>query len=79
MSRTAFATRFRAVAGQPPLAYLAELRMQLAAQRLRDRQLSVSESAIASGYSSVSAFSTAFKRVTGKSPSQARAATLDSA
>lgn len=77
MSRTTFATRFRSIAGQPPLAYLADLRMELAEQRLRDGLLSVSELATASGYSSVSAFSAAFKRATGRSPRRARAAVFD--
>jgi AraC-like DNA-binding protein len=72
MSRTAFATRFKHVAGRPPLTYLSDLRIELAEQALRTGTASVSELATASGYGSVSAFSTAFKRATGLSPRQAR-------
>ena len=68
MSRTSFAVEFKAIAGIAPLTYLAEWRMRLAQQRLRDQDAAVSEIATALGYTSESAFSHAFKRVVGSSP-----------
>ncbi|WP_329378108.1 helix-turn-helix transcriptional regulator [Streptomyces sp. NBC_01716] len=68
MSRTAFATRFRSVAGMPPLTYLNRWRMLLARRALRDGNDNVGALASALGYASESAFSTAFKRETGEPP-----------
>ncbi|NIK59920.1 AraC family transcriptional regulator [Kribbella shirazensis] len=75
MSRTAFAERFRAVAGMPPRAYLNRWRMMLAQRALRDADISVGALAIELGYASESAFSTAFKRETGQSPLRYRLTT----
>jgi AraC-like DNA-binding protein len=72
MSRTTFATRFRSIAGVPPLTYLQDLRMGHAEQRLRQGTMSVSELGRSLGYSSESAFSNAFKRSTGMSPKRYR-------
>lgn len=72
MSRTVFAERFRSVAGTPPLAYLARWRMLLAQRALRDPEVRVGALAAELGYSSESAFSTAFKREVGRSPLQYR-------
>lgn len=68
MSRTTFASHFRASAGVAPLAYLAEWRMRLAQRRLREENAPVAVVAQSLGYSSESAFSHAFKRMTGHSP-----------
>ncbi|MGZ0146130.1 AraC family transcriptional regulator [Kribbella sp. WER1] len=68
MSRTAFAERFRAVAGMPPRAYLNRWRMMLAQRALRNGDASVGSLATDLGYASESAFSTAFKREVGESP-----------
>ncbi|MFD7159984.1 AraC family transcriptional regulator [Kribbella sp. NPDC059898] len=68
MSRTAFAERFRAVAGMPPRAYLNRWRMMLAQRALRTGDVSVGSLATELGYASESAFSTAFKREVGESP-----------
>jgi AraC-like DNA-binding protein len=68
MSRTAFATRFRAVAGMPPLTYLSRWRMLLAQRALRDGNDHVRTLATTLGYTSESAFSTAFKREVGEAP-----------
>ena len=73
MSRTTFALRFRALAGAAPLAYLTAWRMRLAQERLRDEDASVAELAGSLGYASETAFSTAFKRVTGAPPRSYRA------
>ncbi|WP_350276522.1 AraC family transcriptional regulator [Kribbella sp. HUAS MG21] len=75
MSRTAFAERFRAVAGLPPRAYLNRWRMMLAQRALRDGDVSVGALATELGYASESAFSTAFKRETGQSPLRYRLTT----
>lgn len=78
MSRTAFAQRFRTVAGMPPLTYLARWRMLLAQFALRDHDPSITSLADQFGFASASAFSTAFKREVGQSPlryRQAHAAT----
>jgi AraC-like DNA-binding protein len=68
MSRTSFATHFKSVAGVAPLSYLTEWRMRLAQRALRDDQDSISQIAASLGYTSESAFSNAFKRVTGSAP-----------
>jgi len=68
MSRTTFAERFRAAAGTPPLAYLISWRMLLAQRELRSGDTRVGALARELGYSSESAFSTAFKRHVGEGP-----------
>jgi AraC-like DNA-binding protein len=68
MSRTAFAVHFKATAGIAPLAYLTTWRMRLAERTLREEDATVSEIAASLGYTSESAFSSAFKRVTGSAP-----------
>lgn len=72
MSRTAFATHFKAVAGVPPLSYLTLWRMRLAERRLRDGQDMIGTVARSVGYESEAAFSTAFKRVIGHPPRRSR-------
>jgi AraC-like DNA-binding protein len=68
MSRTTFAFHFKAIAGVAPLTYLTEWRMRLAERALREDPILVSELARSLGYTSESAFSNAFKRMTGTSP-----------
>ena len=68
MSRTTFATCFKAAAGVAPLTYLTDWRMRLAERALADDGTPVSVVAQTLGYASESAFSHAFKRVTGSSP-----------
>ena len=68
MSRSVLAARFKAVCGVPPLTYLTDWRMRLAVRALEDGSMPVSKIAETLGYASVSAFSNAFKRVTGTSP-----------
>ena len=72
MSRTTFALRFRTVAGVPPLTYLLNWRMRLAQRALREDGASMAAIAQAVGYTSESAFSNAFKRVTGMAPKRYR-------
>lgn len=73
MSRTSFAVRFRAMMGVPPLTYLTQWRMQLARRAIR-AGVSIAEAAAAVGYSSESAFRSAFKRVMAVAPGQYRRA-----
>jgi AraC-like DNA-binding protein len=68
MSRSTFALRFKETVGASPLEYLTRWRMLLAADRLENSSDSISVIALSLGYESESAFSTAFKRVTGRSP-----------
>ncbi|WP_407297406.1 AraC family transcriptional regulator [Stutzerimonas zhaodongensis] len=70
LSRTIFFERFKEALGMPPMAYLLAWRMALAKKLLRGRDDSVSEIAQRIGYSSVSAFSVAFTRYTGLTPSR---------
>jgi AraC-like DNA-binding protein len=70
MSRTAFAVRFKATVGESPMEYLTRWRMLLAEDRLTNSSDSISAIAFSLGYESESAFSTAFKRITGASPRQ---------
>ncbi|MDY0746603.1 AraC family transcriptional regulator [Paucibacter sp. R3-3] len=73
MSRSGFAARFKSLVGLPPLDYLMRLRMLQAARALREGGSSVATVAVSLGYDSDSAFSHAFKRVMGSSPSAWRA------
>jgi AraC-like DNA-binding protein len=68
MSRSAFASRFLQLVGVPPIQYLATWRMRLAKSALASSQVPMIDIAEMAGYQSVSAFSTAFKRATGLSP-----------
>ena len=71
MSRTSFALRFREMIGMPPLTYLTKWRMQLAGRELRNGA-TIAEAASAVGYTSESAFSSAFKRLMGVAPGKYR-------
>jgi AraC-like DNA-binding protein len=68
MSRSTFAERFRARAGETPIAYLARWRMMLAAERLQHGDDTIARIAGALGYESEHAFNTAFKRIMGTPP-----------
>ncbi|WP_434040921.1 MULTISPECIES: AraC family transcriptional regulator [Sorangium] len=68
LSRAAFARRFLAEVGVPPLRYVAELRMQRAAELLAEGDRSLASVAAEVGYDSEFAFSRAFKRHTGEAP-----------
>jgi len=68
-SRSVFAEQFRLAVGSPPLAYLARVRMERAKELLAGQGLSVGQTATALGYDSDVAFSRAFRRHAGVSPS----------
>jgi AraC-like DNA-binding protein len=76
MSRSAFADRFTALVGQPPMQYLAQWRMQIAAGRLTSGNAKVSTIAEEVGYESEEAFSRAFKRLMGVPPGAWRRAAV---
>jgi AraC-like DNA-binding protein len=70
MSRSTFALKFKAAVGTSPMEYLTRWRMLLAGEKLENSDDTISVIALALGYESESAFSTAFKRVMGCSPRQ---------
>jgi AraC-like DNA-binding protein len=70
MSRSVFAERFTRKVGMPPMQYLLEWRMAIAKNLLLTERPSLAEVAERVGYQSASAFSTAFTRLTGRSPSE---------
>ena len=74
LSRSAFAQRFVATVGEPPLSYLTAWRMALAADLLRTTDLRLAAIAQRVGYDSEFAFAAAFKRVRGQAPGRYRAA-----
>ncbi len=69
LSRSSLHERFMALIGQPPMQYLTNWRMQLAAQLLRGGDATVASVALEVGYDSEAAFSRAFKRLVGMPPS----------
>ena len=71
-SRAVFARRFHELVGEPPMQYLTEWRLSLAADALREPGIGLAEVAARVGYGTPFALSAAFKRVRGESPSQYR-------
>jgi AraC-like DNA-binding protein len=67
-SRSNLARRFTELVGQPPMQYLANWRMQVAANLLVERTDKVASIAGEVGYESEAAFSRAFKKATGLAP-----------
>jgi AraC-like DNA-binding protein len=72
MSRAAFAARFTALVGEPALTCLTGRRMTVAADLLRDTEATVAAGAREAGYADAFAFSVAFERARGVSPSVRR-------
>ena len=72
LSRSAFCDRFSALTGLPPSRYVLQWRMHLASSWLKSRRFTVSGAASKLGYKSEAAFSRAFKRLNGLSPSRLR-------
>ena len=71
-SRSALVGRFTQLMGYPPIQYLTRWRMQLAAKRLNEKGAKVSAVAQEVGYDFEAAFSRAFKKFSGQSPSEWR-------
>ncbi len=72
VSRAALARRFTELVGEPPMSYLTNWRLTLAADLLREPEATVGAVARQVGYGSAFALSTAFKRVRGVSPREHR-------
>jgi AraC-like DNA-binding protein len=72
MSRSMLAERFAHFVGLPPIQYLAQWRIQLAASLLRTSKFSLAEIAERVGYGSEAALSRAFKRCVGIAPASYR-------
>jgi AraC-like DNA-binding protein/quercetin dioxygenase-like cupin family protein len=72
LSRTTFTERFTRILGQPPMAYLTKLRMELARDLLLGTSETAKQVARRTGYKSDAAFSRAFTRHHGCSPGQWR-------
>ena len=72
MSRSKFAQLFTQIVGEPPLAYLQQHRLRLAAQYLRNSGFSIQQIAYLVGYSSETAFSQSFKKQFEQTPTQYR-------
>jgi AraC family transcriptional regulator, alkane utilization regulator len=72
LSRSALAERFASTIGAPPMQYLTQWRLTLAAQALRASGESIARIAERSGYESEAAFTRAFKREFGVPPAKWR-------
>jgi AraC-like DNA-binding protein len=72
MSRSVLAERFTHFVGIPPMQYLAQWRMQLAATLLSSTSIGLAEIAERVGYGSETAFSRAYKRWVGVAPADWR-------
>jgi len=72
LSRTAFAARFRDLVGEPPMSYLARVRLGYAAGYLSATDKTVREIARMVGYESEASLSKAFRRAFGPAPGEYR-------
>jgi AraC-like DNA-binding protein len=68
LSRSALHERFVQLIGMPPMQYLAQWRMQVAARALLETRASIASVALEVGYDSDAAFTRAFKRAVGMPP-----------
>jgi AraC-like DNA-binding protein len=73
LSRSAFSARFTGLVGEPAMHYVTRWRMNLALSLLKEERAGLGEIASRFGYRSEAAFSRAFKRFIGISPSSVRA------
>jgi AraC-like DNA-binding protein len=76
VSRAALARRFTELVGEPPMTFLTEWRLSLAADLLLEPGATIGSVAYQVGYGTPFALSTAFKRVRGMSPQQHRLAAM---
>jgi AraC-like DNA-binding protein len=70
VSRAAFARRFTELVGEPPMKFVTDWRLSLAADLLLEPEATIGSVAHQVGYGTPFALSTAFKRVRGMSPQQ---------
>jgi len=76
VSRSVLAQRFTDLVGEAPMRYLANWRMQLAKQMMREGTSNIQDVASRVGYESEAAFNRAFKRATGSPPATWRKGAL---
>jgi AraC-like DNA-binding protein len=74
ISSNHFSEKFKEVTGVNFVAYIARTRTEKARELLQNPNLRISEIAFAVGFQSLSQFNRVFKTLTGKSPTQFRAA-----
>lgn len=74
LSSNYLSEKFKETTGINFVKYVARARYEKAATLLRDADLRVSEIAFVSGFQSLSQFNRVFKRLSGKSPTEYRAA-----
>lgn len=79
VSRATLARRFAELVGEPPMAFLTDWRITLAADLLREPGATIGSVAQQVGYASPFALSAAFKRVRGISPREHREAAISAA
>jgi AraC-like DNA-binding protein len=79
VSRSVLAQHFTELVGETPMRYLANWRMQLAKQMMREGTRNIQEVATRVGYESEAAFNRAFKRATGSPPATWRKGALGAA
>jgi AraC-like DNA-binding protein len=72
MSRTAFAARFRELVGEPPMGYLARVRLGHAAGYLSATDMTLRQVARLVGYENEASLSKAFRRAFGRAPGEYR-------
>jgi AraC-like DNA-binding protein len=72
VSRATLARRFTELVGVPPMTYLTEWRIAVAADLLQQQNITIGAVASRVGYGSPFALSTAFKRLQGVSPAKYR-------
>jgi AraC family transcriptional regulator len=67
-----FSRAFKQSFGMPPHRYLTSRRIERAKSLLAERKLSVTEIGLDIGFSETSAFTSAFRKVTGETPTNYR-------
>jgi AraC-like DNA-binding protein len=72
LSRTALAARFRALTGEPPMRYLARVRLGHAAGYLSATDMTLRQIAHLVGYENEASLSKAFRRAFGQAPGEYR-------
>jgi AraC family transcriptional regulator len=76
LSRSHFSRSFRKALGEPPHAHIFRLRIERAMNLMRESDISLSQIALAAGFSDQAHFSNTFRRATGATPSQWRKSQL---
>ncbi|NLY53385.1 MAG: helix-turn-helix transcriptional regulator [Firmicutes bacterium] len=76
LSLSHFIRAFKLHTGKTPHAYLTNLRIEKATEKLQDKKLRITDIALACGFSNPGHFTTVFKRIMGITPSEYRKALL---